>query len=58
MGKSFDAHVYALEAAKEITIARMSNVNVSQSKTTGEDAAAFYESVYRKVLGLAKEAID
>lgn len=51
-------HVYALNAAKEITVSRMINTNLSPTKSGGECVAEFYEAVYRKVLELAKESED
>lgn len=49
-------HVYALDAAKEITVARVQCSNSGAVKASGESAADFYEAVYRKVLELAKES--
>lgn len=51
-----NANVYALDAAKEITIARMTNVSIAANKVGGENVAEFYETVYRKILELAKES--
>ena len=47
---------YALEAAKEITIARVSNTNLSVTKEGGERVADFYEAVYNKILEIANNA--
>lgn len=49
---------FALEAAKEITVARMSNVNISATQNGGESVAAFYEAFFRKINELAREADD
>lgn len=49
---------YALDAAKEITIARMSNVDCGVTKENGEDVADFFEAVYRKIVQLAKEEVE
>ena len=45
---------FALDAAKEITIARVSNATVSPNKEGGENVAEFFEAIYNKVLELAK----
>lgn len=50
------ASEYALVAAKEITIARVGNTNLAISKEGGENVAAFFEAVYKKVLEITKEA--
>lgn len=45
---------YALEAAKEITVARVGNTNLGINKAGGEQVAEFYEAIYKKILELAK----
>lgn len=52
------AQEYALNAAKEITVARMSNTNLSIGKDGGDHVAEFFEAIYKTVLELAKEAAD
>ena len=49
---------YALDAAKEITIARMSSADCRVTKEGGEGVADFFEAVYRKILQLAKEEVE
>lgn len=44
---------YALDAAKEIVIARMSNTSLHINKEGGESVAEFYEAIYRKIAELA-----
>lgn len=46
---------YALDAAKEITAARMENTNMAPTKDGGKAVADFYEEIFRKVLSLATE---
>lgn len=46
---------YALDAAKEITIARMGNTNISVNKGGGDLVADFYERIFIKVKELAQE---
>ena len=46
---------YALDSAKEITVARMGNTNLQINKDGGESAAAFYEEIFKKVLELSRE---
>lgn len=43
---------YALDAAKEITIAQVSSNNFPANSPNGEAAAEFFEQVYNKVLSL------
>lgn len=52
------ASKYALDAAKEITVARMSNTNISANKAGGESVADFFEAIYTKVLEIAKDVDD
>lgn len=47
---------YALEAAKEITISRVSNTTIAVTKEGGEHVADFYEAVFKKILEIAKQA--
>lgn len=46
---------YALDAAKEITVAKMENSTISPSKNSGKVVADFYEELFRKILELAVE---
>ena len=48
------AEQFALDAAKEIMIARVGNTNLSISKEGGEQIADCYEAIYKKLLELAK----
>lgn len=43
---------YALDTAKEITIAQVSSNNFPANSPNGEAAAEFFEQVYNKVLSL------
>lgn len=47
---------YALDAAKEITIACVSNETTPVCKDGGELVADFYEAIYEKILEIAKNA--
>lgn len=47
---------YALDAAKEITVAKMSNSETRANKSGGEDVAGFYEAVFKKILKLTQSA--
>lgn len=49
---------YALDAAKEITIAKMSCSNIGVGKEAGECVAAFYEEIFKKIRDLSKSAED
>lgn len=49
---------FALEAAKEITVAALQGGDHTVVGDTGEDVALFYESVYRKILKLSSETDD
>lgn len=49
------AKTYALEAAKDITVSRVSNTNLGINKDGGEQVAAFYEAIFKKVYELAKD---
>lgn len=49
------AKTYALDAAKEITISRVSNTTLGISKDGGEQVASFYEAIFKKVYELAKD---
>lgn len=44
---------YALDAAKEITIARMSNSTLTISKDSGENVADFYEAIFNRIRNIA-----
>lgn len=46
---------FALEAAKEITIAHVGNSNVVPCQVSGEQVAEYYEEVFKKILELAKQ---
>ena len=48
----------ALEIAKEITVAKMSNATTQVTKAGGESVAAFYEAIFKKVIELSKESKD
>lgn len=45
---------YAIDAAKEIVIAKMSNSSLVANKENGENVAEFFESIYKKMVELAK----
>ena len=45
---------YAIDAAKEIVIAKMSNSSLVANKENGENVAEFFESIYKKIVELAK----
>lgn len=45
----------ALDAAKEIVVARMGSANISVSKEGGKDVAEFFEAIYRKIEELCFE---
>lgn len=47
---------YALDAAKEITIAKMGNSETRANKEGGKSVAEFYEEVFKKILELEKGA--
>jgi hypothetical protein len=49
----FNPQRYALDAAKEITIATVSGTNQSSRETSAENVALLYETIYKKVLELA-----
>lgn len=46
---------FALEAAKEITIAHVGSTNLIPSKDAGKQVAEYYEEVFKKILELAKQ---
>lgn len=46
---------YALDAAKEITIAKMGNSETRANKEGGKSVAEFYEEVFKKILELENE---
>lgn len=45
---------YALDAAKEITVARVSNTAIVPSKDSGEQIADFYEAIFNRIMEIAK----
>lgn len=47
---------YALDAAKEITIARVSNATTVPNKDAGEQVADFYEEIFNRIKKIAQEA--
>lgn len=47
---------YALDAAKEITIARMTNITAAVTKDCGEDTANFFEAVFTRIQKIARDA--
>lgn len=49
---------YALDAAKEITIAKVSNSNVTATKDGGKNVSEFYQEVFDKILDLSRERKD
>lgn len=49
---------YALDAAKEMTIAKLSNANITINSESGKHVADFFEEIYKKVSEIAKEAAD
>ncbi len=46
---------YAIDAAKEITIAAMSSTESSAPWMSDETVAEFFETVYKKVLEIAED---
>jgi len=46
---------YAIEAAKEITIAFVSNNETCASQEMGEEVGDFFQAVYKKVEEIAKD---
>lgn len=50
-----DSQQFALQTAKEITIAALQNCKEQVSCNLGENAAQYFETVYQKVLELAKD---
>ncbi len=53
-----DTLKYALDAAKEITVSRMSNTNMGATKSGGKCVAEFYEEIFKKVYELSKATED
>ena len=47
---------YALDAAKAITISRVSNSTAAINKQGGECVADFYEAIFNKILEIAQNA--
>ena len=52
------AQKYAIDAAKEITITLLQNTQSYSTGDGGESVGNFFQAVYRKVLEIAKEALD
>lgn len=52
------ASKYALDAAKDITVARMANTTISPGKQGGENVAEFFEAIYNKIFEIAKNATE
>ena len=46
---------FAIEAAKEITIAFLANNNLHATTETGEDVGDFFQAVYAKVGEIARD---
>ena len=53
-----DAQKYALDAAKEITIAAFHNYSETVDELCGKDTVNFFETVYSAILKLAQEGPD
>lgn len=49
------SQTFALEAAKEITIAKVTGSTFDLNKLGGEQVADFLEAIYNRILTLAKE---
>lgn len=49
---------YALDAAKEITVAKLSNSNVAATKDGGKNVAEFYQEIFEKIRDLSREQKD
>ena len=49
------AKTYALDAAKEITVSRVSNTTSGVNDTGGQNVADFYEAIFKKIYELAKD---
>lgn len=45
---------YALDIAKEIIVAKMSNSTIHPNKENGVQVADFFEEIYKRVLALSK----
>ena len=45
---------YALDIAKEIVVAKMSNSTIHPNKENGVQVADFFEEIYKRVLDLSK----
>lgn len=50
-----DAQKYALDAAKEITIAAFHNYSETVDELCGKDTVKFFETVYSAILKLAQD---
>lgn len=49
---------YAIDAAKEITVALLQNTQVHTNREGGENVGDFFQAVYAKVLEIAKNVSD
>jgi hypothetical protein len=49
------AHEFALEAAKQVVIAKASNTNIPFNADGGASVGNFYEELYKKIFELAKK---
>ena len=49
------AKTYALEAAKDITVSRVSNTTTGVNELGGKNVADFYEVIFKKIYELAKD---
>jgi len=52
------AEKIAIEIAKEITAATVSNANITANSETAKNVSAYFETLYRNVLIVAKEAAN
>lgn len=52
----FEPYATAFEAAKEITIAKLESSDVAAFDDSGENAADFFEAVYKRLVKIAEEA--
>lgn len=49
---------FALTAAKEIVVAKMSNTSIVPCKKSGKEVAEFFEEIYNMIAKLATESDD
>lgn len=47
---------FAITAAKEIVVAKMTSSTVKADKESGKDAADFFEEVYSRILSLSSNS--